>query len=132
MEQQRIYGIVILTEDGRMEVVTDFTLSKEEEKTIKDILSNHETDGSSIIGTKEEIIEEYSAKKPAGNLISIEGDLLTAGDLQELLSRADKTAPISVAVGYNMFAVSGGFIRGGTPYLESEDLLDYMGNYSME
>ena len=132
MEKQNIIGIAIMQEDGRLEVFTEFSLTKEEEATIWEILKNHETDGSSIVGTKEEIIEEFSTPKPAGNLIPTEGKEITAAELEKLLKSSDKDATIAVASGYKTFPITGGFVTGGKPYLESEDLAEYLEKYSME
>lgn len=132
MEQTKIYGMILLQEDGRLEVATDFSLNQEEEKTIKGILQEHRTEGGSIIGIREEIIEEYLTPKFAGNLVPITGEGMTVRELKKFLEGANEDATIAVASGYRSFPISGGFIIGGEPSLESETLVEYLEEYSME
>lgn len=132
MEQPKIYGVVILNEDGKMELVTEF-LSTEEEKLLWDILKKHETEGGSSVGTKEEILAEIAElKEPAGNILPQTEQTMNVGEARELLRRSAQDAPLAIAAGHKTFNITGGFVTGGTPYLESEDLLDYMEKYSME
>ena len=56
---QRISGILFKNEDN-YEYWHDFSLTKEEEIVIMNILERHQTEGGSIIGSQIEIIEEVS------------------------------------------------------------------------
>lgn len=53
-----ITGIILKHGCDDLELWTDFALSQEEENTIKEILERHQNDGTSIRGTKTDIIEE--------------------------------------------------------------------------
>lgn len=60
MRGTNILGIIFKNADNVYEYWKDFTLSEEDENTIMNILSNYETDGCSLCGTKEEIVAEIS------------------------------------------------------------------------
>lgn len=54
----KITGIVIKHGNNDSEYWTGFSLTEEEENKIWNILSNHDTEGCSIRGTRKEIAEE--------------------------------------------------------------------------
>lgn len=54
----KIKEIIFEHDENDFELWKEFTLTKEEEIIIQNILMNHETDGYSIRGNKEQIKEE--------------------------------------------------------------------------
>lgn len=55
----RICGIVFKHDQNDFSVWTDFYLTADEENRIMEILNEHDTEGSSVRGTKEELISEF-------------------------------------------------------------------------
>lgn len=55
----KITGIIFKHEENDFELCEEFTLTKEEETIIQNILMKHETEGYSIRGTREQIKEEF-------------------------------------------------------------------------
>ena len=53
-----IKAIIFQNGNDDYELCSDFNLTEEEERKIMKILSNHETEGSSIRGSKADIVEE--------------------------------------------------------------------------
>jgi len=58
--QLEISGLIFKHGDNDYELYTEIPFTKEEHSIITNLCSIYETEGNSVRGTKEEIIEEYS------------------------------------------------------------------------
>lgn len=58
-QKQKIEAVIFKNEDGTYEMVTEISLTEKEETAIMDILADHETEGSSVLGSKIDIMEEW-------------------------------------------------------------------------